>query len=430
LLAGGPAPARNIPPALRFADRRQELEGRLAERVGEPEFRLTGVAIDSEPVTIAVLAAGGRRLPAESRTQAVGQYQVTEFGLRSELVPGTTTFRVVATDTGGLASTGEYAVIYRRPWYRSPWLPGVVLLLPGGALGAALTLRARHRRERLRRRFNPYVAGGPVFDEELFFGREPLIQRILQTIHTNSLLLYGERRIGKTSILHQLCRRLEVLDDPEYRFVPAYVDLQGTPEERFFATLADQIFDALAVRGIGSGRQPALARADYGHHELVRELRQAVRALQSHSDKRIKLVLLIDEVDELNHYDPRVNQKLRSLFMTQFAESLVAVVAGVQIRKEWDQESSPWYNFFEEVAVEAIPPEEARALVLRPIRGVFRVEPGVAERIAAAARGRPFLIQRRCLALVHRLHAEGRRAITVADVEALEREEAAAGGAT
>lgn len=430
LLASGTAAAGNIPPAIRFVDQRQELEGGLAERVGDPDFRLSGVAIDREPVTIAVLDGMGRRLPSESRTQAVGEYQITEFRLSTHVAPGTTTFRVLATDAGGLASTGEYAVVYRRPWYRSPWLPASALLLSGGVLVSVLVARSRRRRKRLRRRFNPYVAGGPVFAEELFFGREPLIQRILQTIHTNSLLLHGERRIGKTSILHQLRRRLEGLDDPEYRFVPAYVDLQGTPEERFFATLADQLFDALAPLGVGSGRQPALTRGNaYGHHELVRELRDALGALQACSDKRVKLVLLIDEVDELNHYDPRVNQKLRSLFMKQFAESLVAVVAGVQIRKEWDQESSPWYNFFEEVAVQAISPEEARALVLRPIRGVFRVEAGVAERIAEAAGGRPFLIQRRCLALVHRLHAVGRRTITVEDVEALERDEADGGGA-
>ena len=36
---------------------------------------------------------------------------------------------------------------------------------------------------------------------------------------------------------------------------------------------------------------------------------------------------LIDEVDELNHYDPRINQGLRSLFMKRFAQSLAAVVA-------------------------------------------------------------------------------------------------------
>ena len=60
--------------------------------------------------------------------------------------------------------------------------------------------------------------------------------------------------------------------------------------------------------------------------------------------------------------------------------------------------------------------------MLEPIRGVFRVEPGVAERVVAAAGGKPYGIQRRCLALVNRLHDQGRRTITLDDVEAVERE--------
>jgi hypothetical protein len=92
----------------------------------------------------------------------------------------------------------------------------------------------------------------------------------------------------------------------------------------------------------------------------------------------------------------------------------------VRIRKEWEKEGSPWYNFFEEIAVDAISPEEARRLVIEPIRGTFRFEAGAAERIVAAAGGKPFQIQRRCLALVQRLHEEGRRTITRADVDALE----------
>ena len=410
----------NIPPAMRFADLRREQQGILAERVQVAELHLNGVAIDSSPVTIAAHGPEGRAVPASVSSQQVGAYYVTEFRLRSPLPAGATTFRIVATDTAGLSSSSEYAVIYQRPWFRSPAVQAAALATPATGLMGLLLWRRRERRRRLRRRFNPYIAGGPVFEEDLFFGREALLQRILQTIHTNSLLLHGERRIGKTSILHQLRRRLERMEDPEYRFHPVYVDLQGTPEEKFFATLADQIFDTLAPLAELPARPPALSReTGYSHHELGREIHDLLRALQERSAKRVKLVLLIDEVDELNHYDPRVNQRLRSLFMKRFAESLVAVVAGVGIRKEWEQETSPWYNFFEEVKVDAIPADSARELVLRPIRGVFRVEPGVAERIAALCDGKPYQIQRQCLALVNRLHEEGRRTLTLADVEAV-----------
>jgi tetratricopeptide (TPR) repeat protein len=410
--------AANIPPAIRFADLRQDVEGERAEIAGSSEFQLHGVAIDSSPVRIALSAAGGRPVETTSTSQAVGEYFITEFSARHKLRAGTTVLTVVATDNSGLSSRSQYEVIYRRPWFLSPWL----YTAGGGGLGLGaaglLMHRRRKRRDRRERRFNPYIAGGPIFDEQLFYGREPLIQRILQTVHNNSLLLHGERRIGKTSLLHQVQKRLEALDDPAFDFHPVYIDLQGTPEDKFFATLADQIAEVVPVGA--ETREPAVARASYSHHDLVRELHGVIKQLKEGSSKQVKLVLLIDEVDELNDYDPRVSQSLRSLFMKRFAENLAAVVAGVRIRKEWDKETSPWYNFFEEIEVDAIPPAEARRLVLEPIRGTFRCAAGAAERIVALSHGKPFQIQRRCLTLVQRLHEEGRRTITLADVEALE----------
>jgi hypothetical protein len=415
LLAGAPG---NVPPAIRFADLRRELDGTRAELVRAPEYHLSGVALDSSPVTL-TLEVGRERLAVTASSQPLGELFVTEFRASRRLPPGETTFALVATDSGGLSSRAEYVVVYARPWFRSPWVFAAAALLSLGGVAALLARRENRRRRRLRRRFNPYVAGGPVFDEELFFGRERLLQRILQTLHTNSLLLHGERRIGKTTLLHQLRRRLEALEDPEYRFHAVYVDLQGTPEERLFATLADQAFDALGDAAGIAGRTPAGERAAYDHHDLARELQVLVAGLQRGSDKRVKLVLLVDEIDELNHYDPRVNQRLRSLFMKRFAEDLAAVVAGVHIRRQWEQETSPWYNFFEEVAVEPLSPQAVVELVMRPIRGTFQVAPGVAERIATASGGRPYLVQRWCLELVNRLHDEGRRTIELADVEAV-----------
>lgn len=417
-----PRAAVNIPPAIRFADLRQEVNGELAERVAVADFRLNGVAIDSSPVTITFLDPNHRPVPGTSRSEAVGEHFITEFSVHHHLRAGATALTVVATDSAGLSSRSQYAVIYQPPWFLSPWLyaaSGASLGLGAAGLVAYRRRKLRYRRER---KFNPYIAGRPIFDESLFYGREPLVQRILQTVPNNSLLLHGERRIGKTSLLHQVERRLEALDDPTYVFHPVYVDLQGTPEERFFATLADQTFEALAPRVGGIDREPALGRPGYSHHDLVRELHVLIKRLKELSPKEVKVVLLIDEVDELNDYDPRVSQSLRSLFMKRFAENLAAVVAGVRIRKEWEKEGSPWYNFFEEIEVDAISAQEAQRLVLEPVRGLFRFEAGTAERIVAAAGGKPFQIQRRCLALVQRLHEEGRRTVTQADVDALEAE--------
>ena len=72
---------------------------------------------------------------------------------------------------------------------------------------------------------NPYIAGKALSDEHGFFGREDifrLVETALSSPAHNALVLFGQRRIGKTSILLQLRRHL-----PTPPFRPIYFDLMG-----------------------------------------------------------------------------------------------------------------------------------------------------------------------------------------------------------
>ncbi len=417
----GSRTVENIPPAIRFADFRiDQDDGTRAQIVRSPEFRLSGVVIDTSPVEVEFRGPIDRKLEGTSTSQPVGEIYITEFSLDDKLVDGPSTFQLVATDTAGLTTSSEYMVVYEAPFYRTLWFQLSVALFPIAILAGVWARRTQRRRQLMRRRFNPFIAGAPVLDTEMFFGREQLVERILQTIHNNSLLLYGERRIGKTSLQHHLRRRLLQLDDPVYRFFPVYVDLQGTPESQFFATLAEDVFHELELLlgGMrpGEGLDPESA---YGYRELVHDLRRVIKALEGSSPKKVKLVLLIDEVDELNAYDPRINQRLRSLFMKSFAEHLVAVVSGVEIRKQWDKEGSPWYNFFEEIEVTPIGHDDAVELITRPIGSIFKLDQAVVDRIIELSESKPYHLQRLCVALVNRMYEQGRRKITSADVDAV-----------
>ena len=414
----GTRPGGNIPPALRFVDLREEDdEGQRVQIIRSPDFRLTGIVIDESPVEVSVFSGDGAIEPVLS-SQSLGDFTLTEFSVEVALPPGPTSLWLMASDAGGMNSGTEYSVIYVRPLLREPRFHALLLLAFGVAI-AGLLWRSHWRRAELRRRkFNPYVAGAPVMNDDMFFGRRRLVDRILQTIHNNSLLLYGERRIGKTSIQHQLKRRLLEIDDPYFAFHPVYIDLQGTPQEQFFWTIAKDIVEELAPSLAGLEITHS-ASANYGYRELVGDLRAVIRHLQEKSSKTVKVVLLIDEVDELNEYDPRINQRLRSLFMKNFAENLVAVVSGVEIKKRWEREGSPWYNFFEEIEVRPFDEREARDLIRKPIEGIFRADADVVEYIISLTGGRPYLIQKLCVALVTRLHEERRRKMTVADVDAV-----------
>ncbi|MDH3546370.1 MAG: hypothetical protein OEN22_04685, partial [Gammaproteobacteria bacterium] len=186
----GTGPRGNIPPAVRFVDLRQEADdGTLAQTIRTPNFRLNGVVIDNSPVEVVFYDDHDRVLETGLNSQPLGEFYLTEFNVELKLSAGRSTFRLVARDVEDLISSSEYAVIYARPFFRAPWFYAL-LLGTGFGLGGALLWRRWWRREQLRkRRFNPYVAGAPVLGDDMFFGRRELVDRILQTIHNNSLLI-------------------------------------------------------------------------------------------------------------------------------------------------------------------------------------------------------------------------------------------------
>ncbi|NIR23528.1 MAG: ATP-binding protein, partial [Gammaproteobacteria bacterium] len=173
-------------------------------------------------------------------------FSITMFTLRHRLPPGKlTTFDIVATDKGGLEASDSFNVVYVVPFFRTPLGIGAVGAVLASLAMGGWVVRVQRRNRLLKRRFNPYIAGAPILQNERFFGRDRLLNRVLQTVHNNSILLYGERRIGKTSFQHQLKRRLTALDDPDYQFFPVFVDLQGTPQEKFFSHIAEEVFEEL-----------------------------------------------------------------------------------------------------------------------------------------------------------------------------------------
>ena len=97
-------------------------------------------------------------------------------------------------------------------------------------------------------KINPYIAGAPVLEQRMFFGREDVFSWIERSLSgkfvDHILVLHGQRRVGKTSVLKHLPNRL-----PE-RYIPIFIDLQGrtnTTLPRFLWWLAREISRALEL---------------------------------------------------------------------------------------------------------------------------------------------------------------------------------------
>ena len=156
---------------------------------------------------------------------------------------------------------------------------------------------------------NPYIAGSPLRDPEGFFGRRDIIDWVsaeLSNIHTNALVLYGQRRVGKTTILLQLRHSLS-----SDKFLPIYFDLQDQAKLRLGEVLAN-LADSVASR-INLSEHKQENFDDEGKYFRSVFLPDLYKVL----DKESRPVFLLDEFDVLDQGDEGIlenNVASRALF--------------------------------------------------------------------------------------------------------------------
>jgi len=342
--------------------------------------------------------------------------------------PGVYTFEVQAIDRDlNYSEPATLTLQVNRPWWVFALFGTIGISIPLVALGFYFGKRLQTQRA-IAQQFNPYIAGR-VVEGDMFFGRNDLITDIERTLHNNCFLIYGERRIGKTSLQHQLRERLQKADDPTYRFIPAYIDLQGVAEDDFFRTIAASVVEQTVSLFTG-GREALSLRLDegnltdrlYSYRDFTRDLRTIIDHLKENEAKTIKLVLLMDEVDTLNTYSLRTNLNLRGLFMGPLKENLVLVMSGLYLKMDWSDEGggSPPFNFLSrEIQLQPLDEASARKLITEPVRGFYSYESQAVDLIIKLSDLRPFTIQGFCLRAVNRVLAAGRTRITAADIEAI-----------
>jgi tetratricopeptide (TPR) repeat protein len=136
---------------------------------------------------------------------------------------------------------------------------------------------------------NPYVAGNSVGGSPTFIGRGDILQNvygILKNPQQNAILLHGQRRIGKTSILGELETQLQQEDI----FCPVFFDLLGKahqPVEQVITELANKICEVLGKEKPQLGDDPKT----YFHEIWLPNLLK---------NEKNGLVLLFDEFDALD----------------------------------------------------------------------------------------------------------------------------------
>jgi len=269
---------------------------------------------------------------------------------------------------------------------------------------------------------NPYIAGPPITNPKMFFGRQADFEKAIGLVLTgNFVMLIGARRIGKTSLLHQLAYHFPHLTTAPETLVPVLVNVEGVSESEFFHTVMEETISAVKKHlsaEVIANLSFDLSASTYPPRVFSRDLQAILRGLENTAPKPSRLVLLLDEMDTFNKFSLDTQSQLRRIFQRFVNLNLSVVVAGVKLQQRWAGESSPFYNMFVPIILPPLSEAEARRLIIEPVQNVYSYSDEAVARILEVSQGLPHRIQQLCLEIIHHLltTSTGRIPITIEDV--------------
>ncbi|PIE81333.1 MAG: hypothetical protein CSA11_04890 [Chloroflexi bacterium] len=270
---------------------------------------------------------------------------------------------------------------------------------------------------------SPYIIGVPLTEQqEIFIGRAEISNRIEQLLldrRRPPLLLYGQRRVGKTSLLNNLGRLLPST------IIPLFIDLQGPAsrsknEAGFLYNLARSMHRSARQREIVL---PSLTREELAMDPFSQfdEWLDAVEAALSPN----LALLMLDEFEVLAQAldNGRLEEApILGMFrhLIQHRPRFKVMLSGSHTLDEFQRWSSYLINV-QVVHIGFLSELETLQLVEHPVQDFsLRYEPAAAQQVVALTNGHPFLVQLLCaeiVALKNEQAPANRRLATTDDVK-------------
>lgn len=281
-------------------------------------------------------------------------------------------------------------------------------------------------------RYAPYAEGGPVDDPEMFVGRGDIIEKLASTLITSAskhVVIFGQKRAGKSSVLEHLRRRLmskadcivcsfSLLDVAttlnEFSFL--YRILQSIDEN-----LTDLRYDGVKVPSFDvpsmseMKEEPTLL-----FHQIMSRFVREMRADRDLPPR--KLVLLIDEFTEI--YKQIKRGCIDSNFMKVW-KSIVekkyfsSVLIGQDVMPAFKDAYPNEFGVTEDIRLTYLHGNDALLLIENPV-GANRYLGKSTQRIIDLTAGSPYYTMMFCKRLVDYINATRALVVTEADVNAVE----------
>jgi len=327
-------------------------------------------------------------------------------------------FQVKARDEGYEDPTPAVALlrVVVPPFYKNPFSL-VVITVTSLIILFSVLLAIRYARQSrgFQEEFNPYQAGEPIIEQEKFYGRTVELDKIKSMLQSGSVIVHGERRIGKTSIL----RHIEQTIDG--KFIPCFVQLGDATEDTFFRKIREGIATGCNRAGILTNDLLMETQHDgYDGLNLRDDIKLIIDRVKE-ADQDEKLLVIIDEVDVTNSFPSYIQESIRAIAQ-DFTQSLKFLVAGTYIQEAEDKDlssarPSAWYNAFRHIEIEPFGEEEACELIKRSVGKAYRYSSKAVDYILAQSLKRPYVIQLICYHIIEHMKIRRKTQIKLEDAE-------------
>jgi len=141
----------------------------------------------------------------------------------------------------------------------------------------------------------PYIAGPPLISAQGFWGRQTVLNQVIDELKNSTaakhIVLFGQRRIGKTSLLHQIRRLL-----PKRDFLTVFFNLQDMAKKPL-----GEVLDELARSIVDNAGLKDFPVFSYDDNEVL-FYTEFLPQLYKRIPRKRHIVLLLDEFDALDEF--------------------------------------------------------------------------------------------------------------------------------
>lgn len=262
---------------------------------------------------------------------------------------------------------------------------------------------------------NPYFAGPPATQPDTFFGRQDVLRFVDDTLASpmhNVIVFHGQRRIGKTSILHQTARR------SGQDFQAVFFDLQSS-----VAGPGDDLFYGLAREVAARVNVAPPKRAEFeGDPDAFRT--SFLPRVYDHLEDR-RLLLLLDEFDALSLETTTTEldalpfvQALNRIIQSDDKRIVFFFVVGRRL-KDLSSQQLQIFRGARDRQIMLLDQKSTEQLIIQPAQGILAYEDGAVAEIWSLTSGHPYFTQLICHQIFSRAHRQNDWTVTKADVEAV-----------